>query len=108
MIRFRLDEHGASALARGLRRSGIDVTTTPEVGLLRATDEEQLAFAGAHGRVLITHDTDFLVLNAAGVPHAGIAYCHPGKYTLGDLLRALVLVWEVYESEELHGRVEYL
>jgi hypothetical protein len=28
-----------------LRRRGIDVTTTPEAGLLGVADEEQLAFA---------------------------------------------------------------
>jgi hypothetical protein len=28
---------------KGLRRHGIDVTTTPEAGLLGATDEEQTA-----------------------------------------------------------------
>jgi predicted nuclease of predicted toxin-antitoxin system len=107
-IRFHLDEQGASALARGLRHHGIDVTTTPEVGLLSATDAEQLAFAAASGRVMITHDEDFLALSAAGVAHAGITYCHHGKYSLGELIRILVLVWEVYEPEELRGRVEYL
>jgi hypothetical protein len=103
-----VSEQGASALARVLRRYGIDVTTTPEAGLLRTTDEEQLTFAAADGRVLVTHDEDFLALSAAGVPHAGIAYFHQGKYALGDLVWALVLVWEVYEPEDLRGRVEYL
>jgi hypothetical protein len=77
-IRFQLDEHCATALAVGLRRYGIDVTTTPEAGLLGASDQEQVTYALAEGRVLFTQDDAFLRLHAAGVPHAGIAYCHPG------------------------------
>lgn len=39
-IRFHLDENVHRAIAEGLRRRGIDVTTTPEVGLLNATDDQ--------------------------------------------------------------------
>jgi predicted nuclease of predicted toxin-antitoxin system len=107
-IRFHLDEHCHGALAEGLRRHGIDVTTTPEAGLLGASDEAQLACATANDRVIFTQDEDFLRINAAGVAHPGIVYCHQQKYSVGDLIRFLVLVWEVYEPEELRGRVEYL
>ena len=33
-IRFHLDEHCDLAIAEGLRRRAIDVTTTPEAGLI--------------------------------------------------------------------------
>src|SRR5438552_4830896 len=59
-IRFHLDEHCPTALAAGLRRRGVDVTTTPEAGLLHASDEEHLAFAQREVRVLFTQDEDFL------------------------------------------------
>jgi hypothetical protein len=36
-ICFHLDENCTKAIAWGLRRHGIDVTTTPEAGLLGAT-----------------------------------------------------------------------
>jgi len=39
-----LDENVNGAIADGLRRRGLDVTTTPEEGLIGADDEEQLAF----------------------------------------------------------------
>jgi uncharacterized protein with PIN domain len=107
-IRFHLDEHCPTALAAGLRLRGIDVTTTPEVGLLHATDEEQLAYAGATGRVIVTHDEDFLALATGRTDHAGICYCHQNKYTLGRLIDAIQLVWEVFEPDDLQGRVEYL
>jgi hypothetical protein len=44
-IRFHLDENISQAIANGLRRRGIDVTTTPEESLIGKLDEEQLAFA---------------------------------------------------------------
>jgi predicted nuclease of predicted toxin-antitoxin system len=107
-IRFHLDEHCSHALADGLARYGIDVTTTPEAGLLHSPDEAQLAFAVASGRVIVTNDRDFLKSHAAGVSHLGILYCHQQKYSVGELIRLLVLVWEMYEPEEMRGRLEYL
>jgi hypothetical protein len=107
-IRFQLDEHCDPAIAHGLRRLGIDVTTTPEVGLIGRTDEEQVAHALPLGRVIFTQDRDDLRLHASGKPHAGIAYCHQQSRGIGETIDLLVLIWEVYESEEMAGRVEYL
>ena len=59
-IRFHLDENVNSAIATGLRGRGVDVTTTREAGLIAADDEEQLKFAKSEGRVVVTHDDDFL------------------------------------------------
>ena len=52
----------ARALAEGLRRRGIDVTTTAESALEGATDDDQIAFAREQGRVIFTQDADFLRL----------------------------------------------
>lgn len=41
-IRLHLDENADPAIALGLRRYGIDVTTTAEVGLLSQSDDTQL------------------------------------------------------------------
>jgi predicted nuclease of predicted toxin-antitoxin system len=107
-IRFHLDEHCPTALAEGLRRRGINVTTTPEAGLQGASDQEHVAFALREGQVIFTQDEDFLVLHASGGPHAGIAYCHQGTRTIGEILRGLVLIWDIYEPEEMHNRIEWL
>jgi predicted nuclease of predicted toxin-antitoxin system len=107
-IRFHLDENCAKAIATGLRRHGIDVTTTPDAGLLGAIDEEQAAYALPLGRVILTQDRDFLRIHAAGVPHAGIAYCEKDTQGIGEIIDTLVLMWEIYEPEEMAGRVEYL
>ena len=67
-IRFHLDENCARAIATGLHRHGIDVTTTPEVGLIGAPDEEQVGYALPLGRVIFTQDGDFLGIHRAGRP----------------------------------------
>ena len=107
-IRFHLDENVEAAVADGLRRRGVDVTTTPESNLLGASDQEQLAYLRSEERVIFTADADFLRLHAAGESHPGIAYCHQQTRSIGDIIRGLVLIWEVLEPDEIRGRLEYL
>jgi hypothetical protein len=42
------------------------------------------------------------------VPHAGIAYRAKDTLGLGEIIRRLVLIWEVYEPEEMANRIEFL
>ena len=107
-ICFHLDENGSRAIAEGLRRRGINVTTTPEAGLLGASDEMQAAYGLCEGRVVITQDRDFLRLHAASPSHSGIVYCDKDSRSIGEIIRSLVLIWEIYDPEEIAGRVEYL
>jgi hypothetical protein len=79
--RFHLDETCRHALAAGLRLRGVDVTTTADVGLLGASDPVQLAHG--QGRVLFTHDADFIALHHGGVPHSGMVYCHQYRHPPG-------------------------
>jgi predicted nuclease of predicted toxin-antitoxin system len=107
-IRFHLDENCSKAIAAGLSRRDIDVTTTPGAGLVGAFDEQQLAYGLAQGRVLFTQDQDFLRLDAERVADMGVAYCAKDTKSIGELIQSLVLIWEIYEPEDLSGRVEYL
>jgi len=107
-IRFHLDENCDARIAAGLRLHGIDLTSTVEAGLLRASDEEQLRFAISEGRVIVTHDADFLRMDAAGAIHAGIVYLRPEKRSPGEMIRLVVLVWELVGPDEIRGHVEYL
>ncbi|MEH1926754.1 DUF5615 family PIN-like protein [Nostoc sp.] len=61
-IRFHLDENVDPVIALGLRRYGIDVTTTNDVKLRTQTDEVQLIFIQETQRVMFTQDADFFVL----------------------------------------------
>lgn len=108
-IRYHLDENRSShAIVEALRSRGIDVTTTQDVCLGGATDQQQLAFGLAHQRVLFTHDGDYLKLHGSGVPLAGIVYCHQDAFNVGEIIDWLVLIWSVYSTEEMKNRVEYV
>ncbi|MEL7037544.1 MAG: DUF5615 family PIN-like protein [Cyanobacteria bacterium J06592_8] len=107
-IRYHLDEHINSVIARELRKYGINVTTTVEVQLRTKSDESQLAFSSREGRVLVTHDDDFLKLAAKNKNHSGIAYCHQNSRFLGQIIETLVLMYEVYTPEDMMNRVKFL
>jgi hypothetical protein len=88
-IPFHLDENCPHAIAEGLRRRGIDVTTTPDADLVSASDEEQTAYAFSERRVIFTLDKDFLRINASHVPHAGFVFCRQGKRGIGGIILGL-------------------
>lgn len=48
-VRFHLDEHIPASVAAGLRRRGIDVTTTIEAGLVGVEDQTQGEVSRAGG-----------------------------------------------------------
>lgn len=75
--------------------------------MLGASDEEQLSFAREQRRVIFTQDEDFLRLHASERQHAGIIYA-PQQTAIGDMIRGLMLVFEVLEPDEMQGHVEFL
>jgi hypothetical protein len=95
LLRFYTDTHIAKAVADQLRARGVDVVRCEEVGRADARDVEHLEYATEQGRVVVTHDDDFLRLNrewqATGKSHAGIIYCLPhlqgGPY-VGTIIKA--------------------
>jgi predicted nuclease of predicted toxin-antitoxin system len=50
------DEDMSALVATLLRSRGLDITTVPEQATLGKTDREQLEFATAQGRCLLTHN----------------------------------------------------
>lgn len=107
-IRYHLDENVHGGVATGLRSYGVDVTTSADVGLLGATDAEQLQHCLEFGRTLVTHDEDFCRLHAEGCDHAGIAYCHRQKYSLGQLLQILQLLYDCMAADQIRGTLQFL
>ena len=107
-IRFHLDENVDSVIAVALRRYGIDVTTTRDAGILSSQDEIQLEYALKENRVIMTHDADFLRMASQRYDHPGIAYCRLSARSIGEIVKALRLIYEVMLPEEMWGRVEYL
>lgn len=107
-IRFHLDENVSGAIALGLRRRGIDVTTALDAGLLGADDVDHLRFAVHQDRVVVTHDDDFTRIHASGTDHLGICYCPKDKHSIGSLVHLLVLVHECFSDQALRRHLEYL
>jgi uncharacterized protein with PIN domain len=106
-LRFHFDENCHPAIARALRRHGVDVTTTTEAGLRTQSDAAQVAFARQERRVIVTGDTDFLRLAQQGVEHQGIIF-YPPHRTIGEVVRHLVLIYELFTPEEMSGCVEFI
>jgi hypothetical protein len=76
-VRLYFDRHVMRRLAVDLSGRGFDVLTTEQAGKDRASDEEQLAYATAERRAILTFNIgDFASLHqqwqATGRHHAGI------------------------------------
>ena len=107
-IRFYFDQHIPGAVARGLRRRGVEVLTAQEADRCGGTDLEQLEFAYENGYVVVSFDSDFLALAASGVPHNGVAFCPAMKYAIGELIYALLLVSDVLDMSDMRNHIEFL
>jgi hypothetical protein len=92
-IRFHFDEQVERAIAEALRRRGI---------------EEQLAFAISQERAIFTQDDDFLAIHQRGLEHCGIVYSHQNSRSLGEIVRGLILIWEVLEPSDMQNHVEFI
>ena len=79
MLRLLADENFSGEIVRGLRLRGddLDLERVQDVGLTSAEDPAVLAWAAAHGRILLTHDRATMPSFAyervvAGEPMAGV------------------------------------
>ncbi len=106
-VKFCLDEHVDSDIAKALRRRDIDVTTVQEEGQRATDDEILLATAARQGRIFVTQDADALRIAARGVPHAGIVYAPQGTPT-GDIIRALLLIYDAADADSMRQQIEYI
>lgn len=106
-VRFYFDEHVGHAIAKGLRRRGIDVLTLTEAGTLGDDDEDHVALALRQRRVIVTQDDDFLRLAAQGVDHAGIVYVPQGR-PIGAMVQGLTLLAQVMTAEDMRGHIEFI
>ena len=107
-IRYYMDQHFPGPVTEGLRRRGIDVRTAQEAGRCGLPDPDQLAFATAEERIMVTFDSDYLALHRSGIAHAGIAWCPLEKYGIGMLTQLLELLHAVTDRDGMRDHVEYL
>jgi predicted nuclease of predicted toxin-antitoxin system len=107
-IRFFADQHFPGPVSHALARHGIDALTVQDAGRCGLPDPDQLAFATAEERVMLTFDTDYLALHYSGAQHAGIVWCRAEKYRIGELFHLLLTLFGVFTADEMRNRIEYL
>ena len=113
-IRLYLDRHIKPQLADDLRADGYDVVTTQEAGLDTAPDEDQLQFAAAEGRAILTFNIrDFAPLHEqrtkAGRDHAGIIVSQQlGGRHYGVLLQRVRRLLNETSAEEMRNNLVHL
>lgn len=108
---FFTDEDVYGAIAPALLRVGVDAVSTPEADRRGQSDEEQLEWAAANGRVIVTFNvghfaelhTDWL---RRGRHHAGIVVS--SQRPIGDIVRRLVFLARTLTAEAMHDRLEFL
>ena len=86
-MKLYLDEDISPRVSEILRKKGVDAVSVHEVDMLQASDEEQLTFAAAAGRAMVTRNrNDFIILTVRFFedlkPHEGliiVPYTIPGS-----------------------------
>jgi len=109
--KLHLNEHLSPRLADQLRKYGFDVTSTLEVGLVEADDAEQLAYAAANQRAIVTFNhRDFAVLHeqflVSGKEHWGIVFST--EETLDVLRRRLLRLLNTLSDDSLKNQIRWL
>lgn len=98
---------------QALRSRNINVLTPADVGMLNKTDEEQLAWATEHNRVIFSFNIrDFYRLHTMLMEqngsHGGIVLAPQQQYGIGDLLRGMLQLINTRSAKEMVGQLEFL
>jgi len=109
--KLHLNEHLSPRLAGQLRTYGFDVTSTLELDMVEADDDEQLAYAASNQRAIVTFNhTDFAVRHARylaeGKDHWGIVLST--EETIDALRRRLLRLLNTLSSEALKNQIRWL
>ena len=113
-VRLYFDRHIMTRLAVDLRGRGYEVLTTEEAENDTASDEEQLAFATAENRAILTFNIrDFAPLHAAWQAaarhHAGIIVSQQlGSREYGVLLQRTLRLLNQLTAEEMRDNLVHL
>jgi hypothetical protein len=114
-LAFYLDEDAMrNSLLRGLRSRGIDVVSALHVGLIGASDEENLAFATQQNRVLFSFNVaDFCRIHtdwlAGEKRHSGIVLDQQRRQrSVGTLMQGLLRLGAQNNPTEMLDRLEFL
>ena len=101
------------ALVRALRARGVDVITALEMGMIEKGDEHHLEFATEQGCVLFSFNVgDYFQLHTSylsgGKEHSGIILAQQQHYSVGEVMRRLLVLISANPAEAMINRVEFL
>ncbi len=105
-IKLYADEHVGRPIVNNLRNKGIDIISTEEAGNKGKSDEEQLEFACANSRAVLTMDSDYLLLREPS-SHYGIFFISKRKPDREIVSRIMELI-ELLDQKEAMGIVVYV
>ncbi len=112
VLKFYFDECTDEDVAVGLQAHGVDVITASEIGHKGFKDHEVLKFARRENCIIYTVDRHFLILASQwleeGVEFPGVVYHAQSSLRKGEIIRALLLLTEVYAPSDMKNRIEFL
>jgi len=114
-VKLYLDEDISPKVAVILRKKGVDAVSAHEVDMLQASDEEQLTFASAAERTMVTRNRDdFIRLTVQFFedlkPHKGliiVPHTVPGS-EFNKLAALLVKIYKKYPKGLESYTIEFL
>ncbi len=109
--KLHLNEHLSPRLAAQLRAYGFDVTSTLEVNMVEADDDEQLAYAASSGRAIVTFNhKDFAARHdrymETGKHHWGIILST--EESMDVMRRRLLKLLNAVSADELKNQIRWL
>ena len=111
-LKIYTDESVPVAVVAGLQRRGVTAVSARDEDNLGLTDPQQLEYAVSRQMVIFTHDTDFLQLAHTyakqGRIHSGVIYVHQNKLTLGECIRRLKEIADLFDPTDFQNHVEFL
>jgi uncharacterized protein with PIN domain len=110
-IKLLIDEDMWQGMAAHLREAGYDAVSVTELGRKGLDDDEQMAFAIAEGRAIMTHNAKHFAPMAEdcflkGVAHHGILIAP--KLEKGELLRRTLALLESLAPESLANTLRFV
>jgi uncharacterized protein with PIN domain len=103
-VKLYVDADITPRLARALRERGYDVLSAHEAGMAEASDSEQMAFATAHERALLTCNAgDFTAIFEdywdADREHFGLIVSE--QLELGEMIRRVTRLLDAVDLEDM-------
>lgn len=106
------DVHIPRPIVIGLRLRGVDVLTAQEDGMGEAEDSRILDRAAELGRIVFTHDDDFLREASrrfnSGESFCGVVFARQLNAPIGRCIEDLELIAKAVDGSDLANQIEFI